>query len=77
MKVTPNPASTARAYRLLQPELEPDVEVAELDTLPPECVLDDLPDAGALLHEDQRLLAKRVEGHGPTGEPVPCADTRG
>ena len=48
-------------HRLLQAELEPHVEVAQPHALPAELVLDDLPDAGALLHEDQRLVAQLVE----------------
>ena len=57
--------AVARLHRaphgLLQPELEPYVEVAQPDAAPPQGVLDDLPDSRALLHEDQRLLAQLVE----------------
>ncbi len=42
-------------HRLLQAELEPHVEIAQPDALSPQRVLDDLPNAGSLLHEDERL----------------------
>src|SRR5438093_696225 len=48
-------------YRLLQPELEPDVEVAEAGALTTQLVLDHLAHPGALLHDDERLAAELVE----------------
>ena len=57
-------------HRLLQPELEPDVEVAQPRAEGAQLVLDDLADAGALLHHDQALVAQLVERHGAPGEGV-------
>ena len=56
--------------RLLQAELEPDVEVAQPRARAPQLVLDHLTHAGALLHHDQRLLAQLVQRDGAAGEPV-------
>src|SRR5215217_3142161 len=49
------------AHRLLDPELEPDVEVAQPHARAAQLVLDHLPHAGALLHEDQRLTLELRE----------------
>jgi len=57
-------------HRLLQPELEPQVEVAEPGADPAQLVLDHLTHARALLHGDQRLLAKLVERDRAAGEAV-------
>ena len=67
MNVTPKPPSTARARRLLQPELEPHVEVAEADAELAQLLLDHLPDAGALLHQDERLGLQLLERHALAG----------
>src|SRR5215211_547889 len=58
-------------HRLLDSELEPDVEVAQPDARPAQLVLDHLPDAGALLHQDQWLALQLVECDRPPCEAVP------
>ena len=55
-------------HRLLQTELEPDVEVAELRAERPQRILDHLPYAGAFLHHDQRLVRELVERDRAAGE---------
>ena len=57
-------------HRLLEPELEPHVEVAEPEAEPAELVLDHLADARPLLHHDQRLVAQLVDRHGRARERV-------
>ena len=57
-------------HRLLQPELEPDVEVAQPRPDRAQLVLDDLADAGSLLHHDQALAAQLLERHRAAGEAV-------
>ena len=69
MNVTPYPAATA-LRPILEPELQPDVEIAQPDANAPQLVLDHLPDARSLLHHDQRLLAKLVETDRAAGERV-------
>ena len=56
------------SHRLLQPELEPDVEVAQARADRAQLVLDDLADAGALLHHDQALAAQLLQRDGPPRE---------
>ena len=70
MNVTPYPARTALHHRLLEAELDPHVEVPELRPDSAKLVLDHLPNAGALLHDDQPLAADLVEGDGLAREPV-------
>ena len=61
MNVTPTPASTAARTDSCEPELEPRVEVARPHADRAQLVLDRLAHAGALLHEDERLLAQVIE----------------
>src|SRR4051794_5554794 len=58
------------ADRLLQPELERDREVAQANAERAELVLDDLPHARALLHQDQRLGAQLLDIDRAPREPV-------
>ena len=58
------------AHRLLQPQLEADVEVAQPRSERAQLVLDDLADAGALLHHDQALGAQLLERDRAAGERV-------
>src|SRR5919109_5120326 len=61
--------------RLLQAELEPDVEVAQARSRMPELVLDHLAHTRSFLHHDQRLFAQLLERELLAGEAVPgCAD---
>src|SRR5262249_29313059 len=57
-------------HRFLEPELEGDTEVAKLRAALAQLVLDHLPDARALLHQDQRPLGKLLERYGSAGERV-------
>src|SRR4051812_12502084 len=57
-------------HGLLQAELETDVEIAQPDADTAQLVLDHLPDAGAVLHHDQRLRADLVERDVAAGEGV-------
>ena len=64
-------AATHRArHGLLQTELEPHVEVAQLHPGAAQLVLDHLPHAGALLHHDQPLVLQLLERHRLPGERV-------
>src|ERR687895_97240 len=56
--------------RLLEAQLEADVEVAQARPGLPELVLDHLADPRSLLHDDQRLVAQLLQGERPSGEPV-------
>ena len=58
------------SHGLLQPEHQPDVEVAQLRPERPQRILDDLPHAGPLLHDDQRLGSDLVDRHRTAGERV-------
>src|SRR5262249_49179330 len=64
----PEPALDRAAYGLLKPELERNREVTELRAALPQLVLDHLPDARPLLHQDQRPLGELVEPDGAAGE---------
>ena len=55
-------------HRLLEPELERHLEVAEPLAVLAQLVLDHLADARALLHQDQRPLRELVEVDGAAGE---------
>ena len=55
------------ARRLLQPELELHVQVAQPEPELAQLVVDHLPDAGALLHEDERLGLQLLEGQALAG----------
>src|SRR5215212_3744930 len=57
-------------HGLLQPQLEPDVEVAQPEWAVAELVLDHLPHARTFLHQDQRLAAEVLERHLLAGEPM-------
>ena len=52
-------------HGLLQPQLEPDVEVAEAHGAAAQLVLDHLPHARAFLHQDQVLATELVERYHP------------
>ena len=56
------------ARGLLEPELEPDVQVTKALARLAEFVLDHLPDARPFLHHDQRLGAQLIEGDGLPGK---------
>ena len=71
MNPTPKPRLHRAPHRLLEPELERDVEVAQPPARLAQLVLDHLPDAGALLHQDQRALGELVELDRTAGERVP------
>ena len=71
MNVMPKPEITALARRLLQPELEPYIEVSQAHACLAQLVVDHLPHARALLHEHERLRLELVERDGPVGEAVP------
>ena len=74
MNVTPKPATTAALTDSCRPSSSRGVEVAQPRARAAQLVLDHLPDAGALLHHDQRLLAQLVERDRPAREPVPGRD---
>src|SRR5947208_5976530 len=57
-------------HGLLQPQLEPDVEVAEAHGAAAQLVLDHLPHARAFLHQDQVLATELVERYLLPGEGV-------
>ena len=57
-------------HRLLEAELERNVEVAQPFAALAQLVLEQLAHAAALLHHDQRLVAQLVERHGASGEGV-------
>src|SRR5581483_9605827 len=58
-------------HRLLEPELERRLEVADLPPGLPQLVLDHLADARALLHQDQRPLGKAIQAHGLARKRMP------
>ena len=62
------PGEDRAAHRLLEAELQGDVEIAQPLAAPAELVLEQLPNAAALLHHDQRLLAQLVERDRPARE---------
>src|SRR5207248_2576386 len=61
-------AAHGARHRLLQPELQADVEVAEPRAGAAQLVLDHLPHACTFLHHDQLLGSQVVESDGPSCE---------
>ena len=70
MKVTPYPAWTALRTDSCSPSSSRTSRSRSRVPSGAQLVLDDLADAGALLHHDQALLAKLVQRHGPACEGV-------
>src|SRR5438874_1067893 len=64
------PGCNSTLHGLLQPELEPDIEIAQTHWAPPQLVLDHLPHARPFLHQDQGLAAELLERHLLAGERV-------
>src|SRR5437588_722968 len=58
------------SHGLLQPELEPDIKIAQTHWAPAQLVLDHLPYARPFLHQDQGLAAELLERHLLAGERV-------
>ena len=50
------------------------VQIAQAETELAQLLVDHLPDAGAFLHEDERLGFQLLEGHALAGAPVPGGD---
>src|SRR5439155_20031013 len=64
------PGAHGAQNRLLEPELEPDPEIAESLAAAPQLVLQELTNAGTFLHRDQIPVAQLVEADGLAGETV-------
>src|SRR4051794_22697229 len=57
------PGCDSTLHGLLQPELEPDIEIAQTHWAAAQLVLDPLPHARPFLHQDQGLSAELLERH--------------